>query len=815
MRHPDDGGVPARRAVIRWSWRLFRRDWRQHLLILALLAAAVAAAIGFSCAAYNIAPTAGQADFGDANASFQFNSPDADTFPGTLDEARVAFGEIDPIGHRRVAVPGSDVQVDYRSQDPGGPYGAPLLRLRAGRYPTGAGTEAAVTEWVAETTGAHIGATIDLDGTDRLVVGVVENPSDLHDRFVLLPPSSLASSDSVTMLVDANHAQIESFRPSGGGGLILSWRGDVPQNVLAAVIMLVVSTLVLFLVALIAAASFTVIAQRRLPQLGMMSAIGATARHLRLSMLATGAATGVVASLGGAVLGVGSWIVVAPRLENVVGARIDSASIPWWVVVAGMLLAVVAATAAAWWPGRTVSNVPTVVALSGRPPRPVALERSVVLAGLLVVAGAVCLATGSRVGDNVSLLDLVLIAVGMLAVLAGVLLLSPIAIRTTGRVAARAPVAPRLALRDLARYQSRSGAALAAIALAIGIPVAIVAATAAAENQAGIGNLSPAQLLVQPSDTGGPFVPDAATVADMQAGVDELAAALPDANVLRLDAAMSADVQREPQMNGTPGVSIARQVDDHSWNELGLLYLATPELVTEYGLQPDDVGPGSDVVGTETGDVSIIDGNGPPGARNQFDVITSDGGLPASYSSLPHWLIGHDALTHRGWISSPSGRWLVETPEPLTSEQRATARRIAAQYGFVVEARDTKESLANLRHGAVAVGMLLALAILAMTVGLMRSESAGELRTLTAAGAPRRVRRSITATTASVLAGLGAVLGIAGAYVALTAGGLSDLTPVPVVDLAIIAIGTPLAAGVVGWLVAGREPTVIARRPIE
>jgi putative ABC transport system permease protein len=32
-----DGGVPARRAVIRWAWRLFRREWRQQLLILALL----------------------------------------------------------------------------------------------------------------------------------------------------------------------------------------------------------------------------------------------------------------------------------------------------------------------------------------------------------------------------------------------------------------------------------------------------------------------------------------------------------------------------------------------------------------------------------------------------------------------------------------------------------------------------------------------------------------------------------------------------------------------------------------------------------
>jgi hypoxanthine phosphoribosyltransferase len=32
-----NGGIPARRAVFRWGWRLFRREWRQQLLVLGLL----------------------------------------------------------------------------------------------------------------------------------------------------------------------------------------------------------------------------------------------------------------------------------------------------------------------------------------------------------------------------------------------------------------------------------------------------------------------------------------------------------------------------------------------------------------------------------------------------------------------------------------------------------------------------------------------------------------------------------------------------------------------------------------------------------
>ncbi|MGH2840502.1 MAG: hypothetical protein ACRDKY_06715, partial [Solirubrobacteraceae bacterium] len=58
-----------------------------------------------------------------------------------------------------------------------------------------------------------------------------------------------------------------------------------------------------------------------------------------------------------------------------------------------------------------------------------------------------------------------------------------------------------------------------------------------------------------------------------------------------------------------------------------------------------------------------------------------------------------------------------------------------------------------------------------MTVGLIRGESAGDLRTLTATGATSRIRRTLTAATAAALA----LLGIAGAYLVLTATYLNDL----------------------------------------
>jgi uncharacterized membrane protein len=74
-----------------------------------------------------------------------------------------------------------------------------------------------------------------------------------------------------------------------------------------------------------------------------------------------------------------------------------------------------------------------------------------------------------------------------------------------------------------------------------------------------------------------------------------------------------------------------------------------------------------------------------------------------------------------------------------------------------------------------------------------------------------------TASTAT-LALLGALLEIAGAYIALAATYRDDLdylSDVPVVYLVLAVVGVPLVASAAGWLLAGREPPAIARTAIE
>jgi putative ABC transport system permease protein len=118
---------------------------------------------------------------------------------------------------------------------------------------------------------------------------------------------------------------------------------------------------------------------------------------------------------------------------------------------------------------------------------------------------------------------------------------------------------------------------------------------------------------------------------------------------------------------------------------------------------------------------------------------------------------------------------------------------------------------------------VIALGVLGMSVGLVRSETANDLRTLAATGASSYTRRTLSAVTAGALGFLGALLGTVGGYVGLIGwlrgnslnGGISSLGNVPVADLLFILLAMPAFAALVAWVFAGREPTAMAHQPIE
>jgi len=817
----SSGGVPARRAVARWAWRLFRREWRQQALVLALLATTVAVAIGLMSAAYTMAPVPGNADFGSARLYVAIEDPDPLAVQASITAARDLLGTIDVIGHRDVPVAGVFRPVDLRTQDPTGPYSGPLLGLRQGAYPSGP-NQIAVTDGVAATLQTRVGAQVEFGGATRTVVGIVENPSDLGDEFALAAPGTVQL-ESVRVLVNADDEQLRSFRPPATS-IEVGGRA-AGEDLIAGLIVLMLATVVLLLAALVSAASFVVMAHRRARQLGMLAAIGATEKQLRNVTVVNGAVIGAAAALVGAAVGIVGWTVTAPRLEALVDFRIDAFNLPLPLIAAAMVLTVLTATAAAWWPARAVARMPTVLALSGRPPQPRPARRSATLAVLAGGAGLACLAIGGDVGGSAAggglrWLNAVLLVTGTVALILGMLLAGPIAIRVLGMVSGRLPVAIRLAFADLSRYRARSGAALAAISLVLGIAVTTIVTTTSQQQTGLASNLSDQQVMVRVADMMSPFAPDQAEIDRLRPQVDRLAAALPGATVTPLTAAFDPRSEQDPKLQGRFVISIARRSGD-GWSDVSQMYMATPQLLGLYGRQPGE--PSTAFLTRESGDLRILGvgvgvGQSPETQRTEPERMTDLTRLPDNYTSLPGTFVTPQEMRARNWIEVPSGIWLIETSAPPAENQLAAAQAIAAEVGLTIEVRDQQRSLAAVRTGAMLAGMLVALGILAMTVGLVRSETGRDLRVLTATGARRKTRRTITAATAGGLAVLAVVLGTATAYLGLIAGFLHNLDMldrIPVLQLTVIAVGVPLVATVGGWLVSGREPAYLARQPME
>jgi putative ABC transport system permease protein len=806
---------------------MFRREWRQQLLVVTLLTVAVTAAIGSITIAYNSVP-ADNSDFGSANQVLSLNPSDPRKFQAALDSAKQAFGTFDVIGNRSVSVPGSVESLDYRSQTPGGTYTGELLALRSGSYPVGP-REVAVTDGVAESLRLDIGSTLALDGRRRTVVGIVENPSKLSDEFALVSPSS-ASPEVVDLFVDASEAEHDSFVRSLGdrsnspysGSMI---KGNDVSETAETLAMFSVATVFLLLASLVAAAAFAVVAQRRLRQLGMLAAVGATGKHLRLVMLTNGAVVGTLAAVIGTIAGLGLWFVFAPTLESAVDHRIDRLSLPWILIAMAGLVAIAGATAAAWWPGRTVARLPVLLALSGRPPKPRPARHSAIAAAALIAAGIGCLALSDRDSPP-------LIIAGLLATILGSLLLGPLAIRTFSAVAGRVSIAPRLALRDLGRYQARSGAALAAVTLSLGIAATIVVVASAEEAKKASepASLSDRQirLYLGPSEDRTLTPVDALAQLDrLAAGARRVAAQLDGATVIPLRRATQPGAS--PMMVGNarflPTVELTksfRSEGGKSYRAQSEAFVATPAVLEYLGIDPATIDPGTDFVVDRS--VTAKDLVIPSFTSRREIAVTNvqkiDTGrhlFGAESGRNPPYFITLNGLRRHGWKQIPAG-WLIQSNRPLTSEQIVDARDTAAEAGLTIETRRKSNPPTEVMAIATAAGALLALAVLAMTVGLIRGESAGDLRTLTAAGATSGIRRTLTATTAGALALLGAVLGVAGAYVVMLAlyhDDLGYLKDVPALYLVLAVVSVPLAATAAGWLLAGREPPAIARTVIE
>lgn len=809
------GAVPARRAVLRWALRLFRREWRQQILVLTLITVAVAATI-FGAALGTNLPLPANAGFGSANALVNLPGNDPH-LASEIAALRGHFGTVDVI-ENQVFATGLVTGAQLRAQNPDGAYGRPTLALVRGHYPHRPG-EVDLTSGLASSFRAGIGSTWHVDGRALRVTGIVENPQNLLDTFALVAPGQVTRPTQVTVLFDATPLSFATFNFAPGTTPL---RPQPPSGLTPAVIALAFAVVGLFFIGLVAVAGFTVLAQRRLRSLGILSSLGATDKDVRLVMVANGAVVGVVGAVLGGAIGIGAWIPYAPYFGTSADHYVPWTSLPWWLIGVAMALAVVTAVLASRQPARAVADVPVVAALSGRPVEPKQSRRSprpglaVLALGivLLVFSGGTNGSGGSSTFDTLA---------GVLATIAGLVLLAPVIIGQVARVARHVPVAGRIAMRDLARYRARSGAALAAATLAVFIAmlITLLSTNRFTEPLDYVGpNLPPNQLAVytpgnDPGSTSGDTLPSSRQRQAGQATAARIAAALGTRNVLPLTAAVA------PTDTGLEQVGLGGGQGTID------IYVATPALLRHYGIKADAISPGTVLLTSRPGL------QGSPNLVLQYGNFTSQNpvvkfvatpsiqtlaSLPTDVSDPNLLIMASVAAKLR--LRQATVAWLIQAPRSLTPVQISSARRVAAAAGLTIETKNGTPSLDEVRNDATGVGILVALGVLAMTIGLIRSETSGDIRTLTATGASARTRRGITAATAGALGLLAALVGTVAAYLAVVASSWSELLAghmslLPWLDLAAVLVGLPVVAAAGGWLLAGREPRAIAHQPLE
>jgi putative ABC transport system permease protein len=825
-----DGGVAARRAVMRWAWRLFRREWRQQLLVLLLIIVAVGALFVAAAVATNN-PTPANEGFGTANDVMTFEGPVQD-LAAKVSSLEHRFGRVEVVENENLTIPGSTSTYQLRAESSHGAFSGPLLSLVSGRYPT-TPTEVAVTEGVATGFGLHVGSTWTEGGVARTVVGIVKDPLDTLDEFALVQPGQLRSPNEVELLFDA-----PGVKPSAIGANVEDVSQASSNNLLnPETIIALVAVLGMVLIALVSVGGFTVLAQRRLRSLGLLAANGATTKQVRLVVRTNGVIVGVVGTLVGAVIGLILWLIVRPTIEGTAHHVIGAFQLPWIVIGPAMALAVITTYLAARRPARTVATVPVHVALSGRPVPPRKVRWSVIPGVVFFVIAFVLLSYAAVSGGSHASPNAPFLVFGLIALIPAVILLAPFCLAFAAGLGRLMPIGPRLALRDLYRYRARSGSAMAAISVAVlaAVITAVVASVRYGQYIDYAGpNLASNQVVVYAPPPAGTVVsgpkgqrklPPPPPMRTQDRAVHEIAAALGAKSTLELFEA-NANLQRA-------------ETSGRQWS--GQIYVETPALLREFGIKPSSINPDADVLTWRPGisglsRMQLVYGNGGgPGnpGSNQFRCpkgsciwnpkVQQIGALPFG-TSAPNTVFTEHAV-HTLHLQTALAGWFIETTHPPTAAQIRNARFIAA--GIPEMSIETKNSAPpgdEVIDLATVFGIVLALAILAMSIGLIRSETAGDLRVLTATGASGWTRRTITGATAGALGFFGAVLGTFAAYLGLIAFQRSDslnggegalISTLPVNNLLEILVAMPIAAAVIAWLLAGREPAAITRQALE
>jgi putative ABC transport system permease protein len=603
-------------------------------------------------------------------------------------------------------------------------------------------------------------------------------------------------------------------------------------------------------------------AARQRRTLAIAASNGAETRQLRRSVLAQALVLGAAAAVGGAAIGaLGLRAAVAVWRATHPGTLIGSFGLPWVALAIIVPCAVVSAVTAALIPSLRLGRLDIVGVMRGQSVSPPANRVLPVVGALMVVGGGLFLVASVRNGGRETAM-----AGGAVVLVLGALLTVPALLVLAGMLAARLPVAPRMATRDAARHRTRStptvAAILAGVAALTAFSIGVASDTEQRQReyrpQAAMGQgfvqvgepdarISVTQALR--AEAPGLVATPYGMVTFRETGVVGerlgIVAVVPPGctpeSSIGLDAGQDMAAAKE--------VERCTRLGSRAWNRGQIVVVPAAEIGERLGLDP-----AQQQVLVDGGIATAHHGLGTNGTVEVVSAqasIDQNTGEPENLSAvqsrrLPLVELPTSALTD-GTLSMDSGGvvttetaqrlgwpvvdqgWLLRDPEGAISAetQKRLDESIAEEGWLYVERGFQRDDIAVLRvMFGLAAALLLAVTLISTALSL--AEQQADMGTFAAVGATRRTRRALAGSQAMVVGLIGAVLGVVvglfpGVAITypLTATSWDAVTGqevqteptlvIPWLPLLFVVVGVPLLAGLLS-AAAIRTAPAVARR---
>ncbi|WP_406094881.1 FtsX-like permease family protein [Streptomyces sp. NBC_01013] len=235
----------------------------------------------------------------------------------------------------------------------------------------------------------------------------------------------------------------------------------------ASAALVTVVAMALLEIVLLAGPAFAVGARRSRRQLGLVGTCGGDRRHVRAVVLSGGLVLGAIGAVTGVAAGLLLTMVFRPLIEGWAGQRFGSLLLKPAELLVIAALGLVTGLLAAFAPAIVAARQSVLESLTGR--RGVRRSSRVLpTVGACVLAlGVAVAAFGGTRGKST------LVAGGSVVAELGLLACIPVIVGLLGRLGRRLPLSPRMALRDAARNRGRTAPAVAAVMAAVAGSVAI------------------------------------------------------------------------------------------------------------------------------------------------------------------------------------------------------------------------------------------------------------------------------------------------------------------------------------------------------